>query len=351
MKKLRILIFFLVCALILLITTNVNATEIFSTSDGVIVTKKVEGFNGDIDLEISNITLSSEGNYVWGISETSIKDDINKWYPLLDFNINNKTATINLVTSDINIRTLLRKTNTAYLFIKNTNDENFVIDNLELDLTLPPYHAFDLYEWLSDYYITGGTRISASTIQWNAAPYNIANASYKFEKVTDSDIIKKYNEAIQNKTSLENIFSINTDDIENITDWENCSLAYNSVTNPIFTKIDKEKLPKDDALYILYIKAKDIDSKFLYGYKFYSFENKTVTVNDENVKDDSLKEIIDDKTNPTDNIDPSLTQPDTTTAKGILPQTGINISIIISIILIMFVSIFIHKKYKQYKDI
>lgn len=190
MKKLRILIFFLVFALIILITTNVNATEIFSTSDGVIVTKKVEGFKGDIDLEISNITLSSEENYVWGISETSIKDDINKWYPLVDFNINNKTATINLVTSDINIRTLLRKTNTAYLFIKNTNDENFLIDNLELNLTLLPYHAFDLYEWLSDYYITGGTRISASTIQWNAAPYNIANASYKFKKVTYSEIKK-----------------------------------------------------------------------------------------------------------------------------------------------------------------
>ena len=87
----------------------------------------------------------------------------------------------------------------------------------------------------------------------------------------------------------------------------------------------------------------------MYGYKFYSFENKTVTVNDEDVKDNSLKEIIDNKSIPTDNIDPSL--PDTTTAKGILPQTGINISIIISIILIMFVSIFIHKKYKQYKDI
>lgn len=351
MKKLRILIFFLVCALILLITTNVNATEIFSTSDGVIVTKKVEGFNGDIDLEISNITLSSEENYMWGISETSIKDDINKWYPLVDFNINNKTATINLVTSDINIRTILRKTNTAYLFIKNTNDENFVIDNLELDLTLPPYHAFDLYEWLSDYYITGGTRISASTIQWNAAPYNIANASYKFEKVTDSEIIKKYNEAIQNKTSLENIFSINTDDIENITDWENCSLSYNSVTNPIYTKIDKENLPKDNTLYILYIKAKDTDSKFLYGYKFYSFENKTVSVNDEDVKDDSQKEIIDDTSTPTGTIDSSPVKKDTTTAKGILPQTGKNISTIIGIIFIMLISLFIYKKYKQYKDV
>lgn len=351
MIKSKILIISIIFALAIFITTIVDAADTFTTSDGIVITKKVEGFNGDIDLEISNITLSSEGNYAWGISETSLQDDVVKWYPLVDFNINNRTATINLVTSDSDICTILRKTNTAYLFIKNTNDENFVIDNLELDLTLPPYHAFDLYEWLGDYYITGGTRVFKSDKQWNAAPYNIANASYKFEKVTDGEIIKKYNEAIQNKTSIENVFSINTYDIENITDWENCSLSYNSVANPISTKIDKEKLPTDGGLYILYIKAKDIDSKMLYGYKVWQFDGTKASVDEEEKKDDSPKEIIYDTSTPSSTIDQSSAIPDTTTAKGILPQTGINYSIIIGIILIMFVSIFMHKKYKQYKDV
>lgn len=42
---------------------------------------------------------------------------------------------------------------------------------------------------------------------------------------------------------------------------------------------------------------------------------------------------------------------DTTTAKGVLPQTGVGMSITISLIAIILVAIVKYKKYNNYKDI
>lgn len=358
MKKQKILISLIIFAFILMIATISNAADIFTTTDGIVVTKVVEGYKGDIDLKISNMQLSSEGNYVWGISDTSVVTDVKKWFPLGDFSVSNKTATINLVTSQKEILALLRKTNTIYLFIKNTKDETFVINNLELDLTLPPYHAFDLYRRdsvlgnLMAYYVIGGNLTSVDA--WDGATYNIKNAYYKFDKVTDSELIKKYNNAVENNTSMEDIFSITTEDIESITDWKNCTndLEY------AYTKIDKDELPSDNELYILYIKAKDSDSKIIYGYKIWPFDGKKVKSNTGNKEENPSSEI--DKKDNSEGTgvkkEETPTQTtgkiDTTTATyKTLPNTGLSVALIGSIILIIIGGIAVLAKYHKYRDV
>ena len=357
MKKQKILISLIIFACILMAATIVNAADTFTTTDGILVTKKVEGYNGDIDLKISNIELSSEKNYVWGISETSVADNVQKWFVLGNFSVNNKTAEINLVMSNEDILSVLRKTNTVYLFIKDTKDENYLVDKLEMDLTLPPYHAVGITEWLGSYYIIGGDLTSVD--QWDGASYNISNAYYKFEKVTDSQLIRKYNDAVENKTSMEDIFDITIEDIENVTDWEKCTRDYGYA----YTKIDKENLPKDNELYILYIKAKDSDSKILYGYKIWPIDGKKVnesyTDNNDGNKDNKDSNIASNTqkqetaTPVTEKKDQTIAaQKDQTTATyKTLPNTGIGMALIGSVILVIVGGIALLAKYHKYRDI
>lgn len=339
-KNKTMILLFIIFAFILLITTKVNAAETFSAENGIVATKVVEGFNGNVEFNFTNITLSSEGNYEWAVGTTSSDADITKWYPLGDFSEANKTARINLVVSDRDILKILKTTNTAYLYIKDTKADTLIINALKVDLTLPPYHAFDLYEWLHDYYIIGGNLSSVE--QWNGATYNIKNAYYKFEKVTDQNLINQYNQAIDNKTSIEDIFSISASDIEKLTDWQTCTTDSSIYPN---TKIEKGKLPADDGLYILYIKAKDTDSKMLYGYRVWPLDLKKVETENTNNGNNEGNGNADSQ----EKTEGSITggKEDPTTAKKILPNTGVTKIIIGITIILSIAGIAMYIKYKN----
>ena len=259
MKKTKQLIMSLIVGIILvMIPTIVKADDTFTTTDGIVVKKVVTGFsNGSIELDISNIDLSSEGNYVWGISKNSSIDNITKWYVLGDINASKKTASVNLTVQDNKILALLRETNTAYLFIKDTkattetSDDTIIVDGLQIDLTLPPLYAFDYTIWLDSYYIIGGNL--GSVDEWEGATYNIQTAYYKFEKITDETLVANYKQALLDGTSLTEVFSIDTATVEAVEDWTACTRD----NNYPYTKIDKTKIPTDQGAYYLWIKAKD----------------------------------------------------------------------------------------------
>lgn len=260
LKSKRILLIILILMLLIIIPTIVNAEETFTTTDGIVVKKIVTGFsNGSIELDISNIELSSEGNYVWGIGSSASVDNITKWYVLGDINSAKSTTKINLTVQDRDILSLLRKTDTAYLYIKNNADDSLIVDALQLDLTLPPLYAFNYTTWLDSYYIIGGNLSSVN--QWDGTTYNIVNAYYKFERIADETLISKYKQAIINGTSLSNVFSIDKNTVMNIENWNACTRDHSYP----FTKIDKSEIPTERGTYYLWLKAKDTDSKTVYG--------------------------------------------------------------------------------------
>lgn len=345
-KKLMIL--GIVFTFMLLFTTKVNGAETFSTSDGIVATKIVEGTNGNIEFSYSNIPLDAQSSYEWGIGKTASKEEVAKWYALNDFSGANKTAKVNLLVSEKEVLSVLRTTDEAYLYIKDSKAGTFVVDALKVDLTLPPYHACELYEWLHDYYFIGGTK-SSSTLQWSWAIYNINNVAYKFVKVTDENVIKRYNQAIDNKTSIEEVFSIKVDDIASLTGWENCiGSDYNG-----HTKIPEERLPKDDGLYILYMKAKDSDSKTVYGYRTWPSGLKKVPVggNSNSTTDSGDTGNAGTQGSQGTSINKENTgiagKSDTTTAKQILPNTGITKIIVLVIVALGIAGIVGFIKYKN----
>lgn len=258
--KFKITLLFMITLILLIFPSIVNATDTFTTNDGIVVKKVVSSFsNGSIELNISNIQLSSEGNYEWGIGTNTSVDNITKWYVLGDINSTKGTAKLNLTVQDNDILAILRKTDTAYLFIKNANDNTLLINALQIDLTLPPLYAFDYCIWLDSYYIIGGNLSSVE--QWNGATYNIKNAYYKFEKITDESLVSRYKKALLDGTSLNNVFSIDKSTVEKVENWVSCTRD----SSYPFTKINKSKLPTEQGAYYLWIKAKDTDSKTVYG--------------------------------------------------------------------------------------
>lgn len=253
LKKFKYLITLLFFILLLLITPSVvNATDTFTTDDGIQVKNAVTEFsNGDIKLEISNITLNSEGNYTWGLGTSSSADDIKKWHVLVSTNATDKTEAINLKVEDRDIYDVLRKTNTAYLFIKNNDDDSFIINGLEIDVTLPPLYAFEIGDCWK------GKAIGSVLY---GATYNIGTVYHKFEKITDETIINTYKQAVSDGTSLADIFTITASDVEKVKDWMPCTQIYGA--NNV---IENTKIPTEQGVYYLWIKAKDVDSKTVYG--------------------------------------------------------------------------------------
>ena len=182
----KILILALLLFVLLLIPTIANAAETFTTTDGIVATKVVQSTDGTIDFKFTNITgLTSEGNYTWGISKTQDETKVEKWFALVDYVPNKNTAVISLMPSENKILSVLRATDTAYLYIKdNTNNKNLVT-GLKVDLTLPALKAFKVTK--TSWY--GGVASNpAYTVAQDGAygksTYEIRNVHYKFVKIT-----------------------------------------------------------------------------------------------------------------------------------------------------------------------
>ncbi len=354
MKRTRkIIAIGIIFILVLLITTKVKAAETFTTKDGIVATKVVEGSNGNIEFNISNIALDAEAGYEWGIGKTNSKEEVTKWYPLNDFNESNKTAKINLLVSEETVFSILRSTDTAYLYIKDSKAGTYIVDALKVDLTLPPYHTCELYETENGRTFFIGGMGSSSYPEYNGAVYQIKNVFYKFIKVTDENLLNKYNQAMKNNTSIEEVFNINTKDIEKITGWEACTEAIKYSNDKYFnTEIEKARLPKEDGLYILYMKAKDSDSKTVYGYKTWPSGLKEVPIGSSNSNGSGNNGTIGgtqggQEINGNKGNTGIAGKNDPTVAKQMLPNTGVTRMIILVISLLGIAGIIGYIKYKN----
>lgn len=265
LRNKRILLILILAAVLFLIPSICNAADTFTTEDGITATKIVDNYRGNIQIQLSNIELNAEGNYVWGIGTTSQSSDVTNWYTLGDFTASKKVARLDLVVSENSILSILRTKNDAYLYIKNYDTNEMIVDALNVDLTLPPYKAFTLMEYddimeRGSYYVVGGEKCSVD--RWKAATYNIENVYFKFEKVIDENLINAYNEALIKGTPVEEVFSITTTQIADKTGWNLGNKDYY-----FYNHIPHDSIPNERGIYILYLKGKDTDTKTIYGYK------------------------------------------------------------------------------------
>lgn len=270
-KNKKKIIGFIVAIAIVCISGIVNATYVdtFTTDDGIVATKTAVGNTGNIEIKFSNISLNSQNGYTWAISRTSKVEEAVYSANLGDFSEKNLTAIVSLTTSEEELWQLLRETNIAYIFIYDETNEVYVVDGLQLDLTLPVLQAFNVtkYDGEYDYYemsyilSKNGEAVDYDFSKMNndaKATYDIENMYFQFVKITDNSIISSYNSS----SSLYNVDGLASIDEAPESEWILASdegVGYN-------TKILEGSIPEEEGLYYLWLKGKDSDTKTVWGY-------------------------------------------------------------------------------------
>jgi len=259
------LIIISIMTLLLIVPSMVNAAETFTTNDGIVATKIVENTDGAIDFKLTNINLIAGGSYSWSVSTTANANEIsdNAWFTLADFKPESKSAVLSLTPSVSSIRNILKSTDVAWLYIKDIKSNKLIVNALKVDLTLPPLKAFKITK--NGFYNPN----VPSNPAWNISKtYSLNNFSYKLEKITDVNVLNAFTSSNGDLSKL-NLLSVSS---APETGWQTCqsSLGYSTVPN--------SAIPKDDGLYYLWIKAKDTDSKTVFGYTVINFDGDAPVV-------------------------------------------------------------------------
>lgn len=260
-KRAKFIAIIFIIALLFLIPTVVRAEDTFTTEDGIVVTKKIEGYTqGTVHFDVTNITLDEEKNYSWGLSKSSNVENVDKWYGLNDFSVPQKYAGIDVLVSNDDMYNFLRANDNAYLYIKESDSDNFIVNSLNINLSLPIANAFKISRdtgWSRYYYNVSSTGSGYRT----PSIYGINNVYYKFEKITDEGLIEKYRKALSNKEDMSSVIEKTQDDLKNVTGFTLCDKGYGDD----YVGWKSSSWPTEQGCYYLYLKAKDADSKAVYG--------------------------------------------------------------------------------------
>lgn len=232
------------------------------TNEEVTVTKKVETTSGAITFIVEGLNFESGKSYEYTLSKTEGVPS-NAVFKDLSMDYSKKQSEIvvddkSYYTDDKEKEYLIRQTNTAYLFIKEKNSENYILEKQKLDLKLPFKYAtsIKLVESTATRY-NGGVKIGEIGQRYILYNFELENTSYVFEKVTDDKIIEKYQTS---KSSDDVLDSLKDADIPSngwkVLDYDN----YFGEGN-----IYKGSMPTNDGLYVLWLKLQKDGNKVVYG--------------------------------------------------------------------------------------
>lgn len=195
MTKVKYFMIIFVTAILLLMLPNmVNATE------GITVSRKLYSMDGNMDFTFTGLTIDTTHEYEYGITKT-IATTVEDWYLVTEMTTTSATANIRVGTKEM--RDVINAVDTGYITIKDKTTDTIILEPYAVDLKLP-YLRVTSYEVVSngqdltgDYEITVALRNASNS-----------EAYYKYEKITDENLIKKYKEIKANKgdyTTLESL--------------------------------------------------------------------------------------------------------------------------------------------------
>lgn len=332
-KNKRIVVSVIVFAFILLIATISNAAE-------VKVEKVVPSTDGGINFIFSELSLESGANYQWAI-EKSQNVTITNWYDVLAPEYDTGTVKVSVLSTNANHLEILKSTDTAYITIRKVGETTNLLDAYQVDLTLPLLKAYTYV------YVLGQNDDNVEQIK---GPYgmNNANISYMFEKIEDANIVNKY---IDNNHDLTQLELAGIGDIPNLNNsqWKTVkhTYAWGYVTEDI-----KDELNLEDGLYYLWLKGSDTGVKTVYGQAIIEVGTVTkITSTTDGGKDTTEGNNENKETPKTEQQTSTTGKTDSTIANKILPNTGISIAIVGTILLVTILGIGALAKYYTYKDV
>lgn len=183
LKSKKVLIALLLLIAILLLPNMVNAA--------VDVTRNIYSMDGSMKFTFSGITIDTTHEYEYGITKTSATQ-VENWYLVTENTAT--TVTANIMTGTKEMREVINAVDTGYITIKDKTTNTVIIESYAVDLKLP-YLRVTNYEVVSN-----GQKLDGD-YEINVPLRNAGNseAYYKYEKITDKNVINKYKEIKANK--------------------------------------------------------------------------------------------------------------------------------------------------------
>lgn len=210
---------------------------------------------GEINLKISNIQLDKNAKYKYKIKSGEKETE---FYDVKSVDADNGIINIEIEKAKSDILSILKTSDEAYLTIQEINTESAVkniIEEKKIDISLSLSKAFKVGHWNSGYHGIAHT-------------YGINEIYYKYEKVKDEDIIKKYLDYLegydQNKDNIYWGYYV-----DNLIDEMNIE---NNIPKDGWKKLqsrDTDTQPSEEGLYFIWIKAQETsENKELTGCVF-----------------------------------------------------------------------------------
>lgn len=265
MKKMKVIA--MILAFTIITSTIFNCVLIGSVNaETITINKSVTGTNGSVEFTITNLELEDSASYEWAIEKTK-GAEIENWYSVLAPDYENNQINFTVSSSNVNQLAVLKSVDNAYLTIRKVGAEENLINEYQVNLSLPLSKAIT---------ITGPvSRFSKKGFDINTTVYGISvpSVQYLWEKITDSNIINNYVDQGHDISGL-NLKGKDDFPSSSNTTWKN---ATNNMTDPDVIQ------PSEDGLYYLWLKGENTNVKTVYGMTVVEIgEVKKVTDNSNN---------------------------------------------------------------------
>ena len=342
-KNFLLITFFILIAIFLF-----GPKEVLS-AEGVTAEQIVTSIDGSIDYLFKGLTLESGASYEWAI-EKSKDATIANWYSVNAPNYTAGEVRISILASNENQLAILKSTDTAYVSIRKVGENTNILDGYEVDLTLPLLKAFNMSK--SQWY--GGVPTNPAYDLTTIYGIVATNVSYKWEKITDANIVNNY---IDNNHDLSGLKLKGRESFPSLSDTSWKSVRNGASSSGI---IYNKEMPSEDGLYYLWLQASDTDVKTIYGQAIVEVGTvEKITSNNSGTNGGNNGGNNGGSSNGGSNNGGQSTTPkgnsagktDPTTSGKILPNTGVNAIIIGAILLVALFAIMGAKQCHKYKEV
>ncbi len=257
MSKLRkkyIIIMLAIIALLIFIPNIAKAN--------VDVKRTILSNDGRMQFVFTGITLDDQQEYEYGLTKAKA-ESITTWHALTDFS--NTSATLIIDGSTKDFKAVIDTADKGYITIrKKETDSEKIVTAQEVDLKMPFFNV------ISETLIKNGKEYGNGASECISVPLRNAttsNAYYQYEKITDQNVIKKYQEIKSkggNVTELQSLLKT-TPPSSGWKAWTYFN-GYGADGRDGFGKPESPISVPDTGLYYMWVYFSGDNLKQLYGY-------------------------------------------------------------------------------------
>lgn len=190
----------LILALLLGLTLALIIPNISNATTEITVSRNLYSMDGSMKFTFTGLTIDTTHEYEYGFTKTSATA-VEDWYLVTESTATSVTA--NIMTGTKQMKEVINAVDTGYITIKDKTTDKVIVEHYAVDLKLPFLRVTN-YEVISN-----GQKLDVD-YNINVPLRNAANseAYYKYEKITDQNLINKYKEIKANNgdyTALESL--------------------------------------------------------------------------------------------------------------------------------------------------